>query len=151
MTGFKHWLAIASAAIIMSAVMSSGSALADRWVKIKRSKHGQYVTYAKINDAKVIALIDTGASSIALSYEDAENAGLHPFRLKFDRRVRTANGIARAAQVTIRLVVVDTIIMRDVEGLVMPKGAMRGTLLGMSFLNRLTAFSFERGVLHLEE
>lgn len=127
------------------------SVMADRWVKIKRSKYGHYITHAQINDAKVIALIDTGASVIALSYEDAESAGLHPFRLKFDQPMRTANGIAKAARVRLGRVIVDKIIMRDVEGVVMPKGAMRGTLLGMSFLNRLTAFSFDRGVLHLEE
>lgn len=125
--------------------------MADRYVKIKRSKGGHYWTFAKINDAKVAVLIDTGASIIALSYEDAERAGLNPFRLKYDKKLYTANGIARAAEVMIRQVVINSIIVRDVEGVVMPKGAMRGTLLGMSFLNRLTSFSFERGVLHLEE
>ena len=130
---------------------AQGLVMADRYVKINRSKHGHYITYAQINDAKVIALIDTGATDIALSYEDAERAGLHPFRLKFDKRVYTANGIAKVAKVNLRRVIVDKIIVHDVDGVVMPKGAMRGVLLGMSFLNRLTSFSFDRGVLHLEE
>lgn len=125
--------------------------MADRWIKIERSKGGHYWTFAQINDAKVAVLIDTGASGIALSYEDAERAGLHPFRLKFDKKVYTANGPVWVAEVNLRQVVIETIIVRDVRGFVMPKGRMRGTLLGMSFLNRLTSFSFERGVLVLEE
>ena len=126
--------------------------LADRYVKIKRSKYGHYVTYIRVNDAKVVALVDTGASDISLTYEDAEKAGLHPFRMKFNKRYYTANGIAYGAQVKLRQVIVDDkIIMRDVKGSVMQKGASRVSLLGMSFLNRLTAFSFDRGTLILEE
>ncbi len=126
--------------------------LADRYVKIERSQHGHYVTYIRVNDAKVVALVDTGASDISLTYEDAEKAGLHPFRLKFNKRYYTANGIAYGAQVKLRQVIVDDkIIMRDVKGSVMQKGASRVSLLGMSFLNRLTAFSFDRGTLVLEE
>ncbi len=147
--GFDHHDAAEQAAF--NGVAMHDIVLADRYVKINRSKYGHYVTYAKINDAKVIALIDTGATDIALSYEDAERAGLHPFRLKFDKRVYTANGITKVAQVNLKRVIVDKIIVYNVDGVVMQKGAMRGVLLGMSFLNRLTSFSFERGVLHLEE
>ncbi|MGI9462348.1 MAG: retropepsin-like aspartic protease family protein, partial [Aestuariivirgaceae bacterium] len=68
--------------------------LANRWVEIGPSKYGHFITRIDINGAQVAALIDTGASVVALSYEDAERAGLNPFRLKFDRKVSTANGIA---------------------------------------------------------
>jgi len=125
--------------------------MGSRWVEIGPSKYGHYITRANINGAKVAALIDTGASVVALSYEDAERAGLNPFRLKFDRRVRTANGIANAAPVTLNLVVVEGISVKNVEGMVMRKGAMRGTLLGMSFLRRLHGFRLERGTLYLED
>jgi aspartyl protease family protein len=37
-----------------------------------------------------------------------------------------------------------------VEGLVLQKGAMRGTLLGMSFLGRLKSFSVQDGKLILK-
>ncbi len=126
--------------------------LADRYVKIKRSKYGHYLTYVEVNDAKIVALVDTGASDFSLTYEDAEKAGLHPFRLKFNKRYYTANGVAYGAEVQLRQVVVDgRIIMRDVKGSVMQKGASRISLLGMTFLNRLTSFSFDRGTLVLEE
>ncbi|MGQ0485847.1 MAG: hypothetical protein ACT4SY_10920 [Hyphomicrobiales bacterium] len=39
----------------------------------------------------------------------------------------------------------------DVEGVVLPEGALRGSLLGMSYLGRLRSFRIEDGVLHLED
>jgi aspartyl protease family protein len=39
----------------------------------------------------------------------------------------------------------------DVDGLVLPEGALRGTLLGMSFLSRLKTFKVEDGVLYLRD
>ena len=125
--------------------------IGSRWVEIGASQYGHYITRVDINGAKVAALIDTGASVVALSYEDAERAGLNPFRLKFDRRVSTANGVTKAAPVTLDLVVIEGIAVKNVEGMVMRKGAMRGTLLGMSFLRRLSGFRVERGTLYLED
>ena len=122
-----------------------------RWVEIDASKYGHYITRAKINGAKVAALIDTGASVVAMSYEDAERAGLNPSRLSFDQKVGTANGISSAATVMLDRVVVEGISVRNVEGLVMRRGAMRGTLLGMSFLHRLSDFRIARGTLYLED
>lgn len=132
-------------------VLPDDPLLANRWVEIGPSKYGHFITRIKINGAKVAALIDTGASVVALSYEDAERAGLNPFRLKFDRKVSTANGITHAAEVTLDLVVVEGISVTNVDGMVMRKGAMRGTLLGMSFLRRLSGFRVERGTLYLED
>jgi aspartyl protease family protein len=87
---------------------------------------------------------------VALSYEDAERVGLKPKNLTFDVGVSTANGIAKAARVLLREVEIDNVRVDDVEGLVLPKGAMRGTLLGMSFLSRLKSFSVEDGRLILK-
>ncbi len=126
-------------------------AMGSRWVEISASQYGHYITRVQVNGTNVWALIDTGASSVALSYEDAEKVGLNPFRLRFNRRVRTANGVAKAAKVNLKLVTVEGIIVKNVEGMVMPKGAMRGTLLGMSFLRRLNGFRVEQGILYLEE
>jgi aspartyl protease family protein len=64
--------------------------------------------------------------------------------------VSTANGQAMAARVTLRRVEIDGVRVDDVEGMVMPEGAMRGSLLGMSFLSRLSGFKVEDGVLHLK-
>jgi aspartyl protease family protein len=96
-------------------------------------------------------LVDTGASKVALSYEDADRVGLNPFVLRFDQPVATANGIVQAALITLQSVEIGNLVVYDVEGLVLPQGAMRGTLLGMSFLNRLSGFRISEGTLYLEQ
>jgi aspartyl protease family protein len=122
-----------------------------RFVEIRAGDHGHYITTASIDHMPVEVLVDTGASKVALSYEDAERIGLHPFALHFDQPVATANGIVEAAVVTLRRIEIQNVIVHDVEGMVLPQGAMRGTLLGMSFLNRLSGFRMSEGTLYLEE
>jgi aspartyl protease family protein len=118
--------------------------------ELKAAGNGHFVTSADINNKSVSVLVDTGASVVALSYEDAEKVGLRPRNLTFDISVSTANGVAKAARVMLREVEIDSVRVHDVQGLVMPKGAMRGTLLGMSFLSRLQSFSVENGRLILK-
>jgi aspartyl protease family protein len=94
--------------------------------------------------------VDTGASAVALSYEDASRIGLKPRNLKYDVKVSTANGEGRAARVMLREVEIGSVRVQNVEGLVLQEGALRGTLLGMSFLGRLRSFKIEDGKLILK-
>jgi aspartyl protease family protein len=118
--------------------------------ELKAGNGGHFVTTADINNRSIEVLVDTGASAVALSYEDAERLGLRPGSLKYDVDVSTANGIGKAARVTLREVEIDSIRVSNVDGLVLPRGALRGTLLGMSFLGRLRSFSVENGRLILK-
>ncbi len=120
-------------------------------VTIKGHSNGHFITTAHINNRPIKVLVDTGASAVALSYEDARKAGINPFRLNFNIPVSTANGIAKAAEVTLRHVEIENVRVNDVRGMVLQKGAMRGTLLGMSFLGRLRSFKVENGELHLRD
>ena len=97
---------------------------------------GHFITTADINGREIKVLVDTGATAVALSYEDAEAAGLKPHSLDFTVRVSTANGEGKAARVKLRHVMINSVKVRDVDGLVLQEGAMNGTLLGMSFLAR---------------
>jgi aspartyl protease family protein len=118
--------------------------------ELKANKTGHFVTSADINGSAVQVLVDTGATVVALSYEDAADIGLHPGSLDFNVPVSTANGVAQAARVKIDLISIDGIEVEDVEGLVLPEGALQGTLLGMSFLSRLGSFKVEDGILYLK-
>ena len=122
-----------------------------RMIEIRAGDHGHYVTTASIEHMPVSVLVDTGASKVALSYEDAERIGLKPFALRFDQPVATANGVVEAATVTLRRIEIDNVVVHDVDGMVLPQGAMRGTLLGMSFLSRLRGFRMSDGTLYLEQ
>jgi aspartyl protease family protein len=119
--------------------------------ELKADRNGHYVTEADINGSTIAVMVDTGATGVALSYEDAEKVGLRPRGLDFDIPINTANGVVKAARVTLRRVEVDNVRVRDVDGLVLPEGAMRGSLLGMSFLGRLSSFKIENGVLYLRD
>jgi aspartyl protease family protein len=119
--------------------------------EIKAADNGHFFTRAEIGKATLDVLVDTGATAVAMSYEDADDAGLSPRSLDYDIPVMTANGMAKAARVMIDKVEVDGVEVRNVEGYVMPEGAMKGTLLGMSFLSKLSGFKVERGVLYLED
>jgi aspartyl protease family protein len=118
--------------------------------ELKAVDNGHFVTEAEINRHTIRVLVDTGASAVALSYEDAQAAGLHPNSLDFDVPVATANGVTKAARVMLDQVEIDGVGVSDVEGMVMPRGAMEGSLLGMSFLGKLRSFKVEDGVLHLK-
>ena len=119
--------------------------------ELKADPNGHYFAEADINGTSVAVMIDTGATGVALSYDDAEKVGLHPHGLDFDTPIATANGVVKAARVQLRRVEVDNVRVRDVEGLVLPDGAMQGSLLGMSFLSRLSSFKIENGVLYLRD
>lgn len=119
--------------------------------ELKSAGNGHFVTTASINNRDVRVLVDTGASFVALSYEDAKTVGLRPGSLDYDVPLSTANGITQGARVVLDKVEVDGVRVIDVEGIVLPEGAMNGTLLGMSFLSKLSSFRVEDGVLTLKE
>ncbi|CAN5442249.1 TIGR02281 family clan AA aspartic protease [soil metagenome] len=119
--------------------------------ELKATNAGHYIADAEINGTVLKVMVDTGASAVVMSYEDADEIGLWPRSLDYDVPVATANGMLKAARVTLRRVDVDNVTVRDVEGLVLPEGVMSGTLLGMSFLNRLSSFRVEDGVLYLRD
>lgn len=118
--------------------------------ELKAGDNGHFTTDAEINNRRIHVLVDTGATAVALSYEDANKAGLRPSSLKYDIKVQTANGVALAAEVNLDEVEIDGVRVHDVRGMVLQKGALKGTLLGMSYLSRLRGFSVENGKLILK-
>ncbi|HLA02414.1 MAG TPA: TIGR02281 family clan AA aspartic protease [Aestuariivirga sp.] len=118
--------------------------------ELKAGQNGHFIVKAEINGTRIKVLVDTGASAVALSYEDASDVGLHPKNLDFNVPVSTANGMTKAAGVSLEKVEINGVRVSDVQGLVMPEGVMRGSLLGMSFLSKLKSFKVEDGVLYLK-
>jgi aspartyl protease family protein len=118
--------------------------------ELKAGAMGHYLVRAQINHSDIDVMVDTGASVVALSYEDAEKAGLHPRSLDYNVPVATANGVVNAARVKLDRVEIDTVRVENVDAMVLPHGALNGTLLGMSFLSKLDSFKSEAGVLTLK-
>ncbi len=118
--------------------------------ELKAKTDGHFYAKAEINGSMITVVVDTGASAVAMPYKDADRAGLRPRSLNYNIPVATANGMIKAAEVTLRKVEINGVKVNDVRGLVMPEGALGVTLLGMSYLSRLQGFSIEDGVLKLK-
>ena len=104
---------------------------------------------AMIDGTPLRLLVDTGASSVVLNRRDAVRLGLSLDTLVFSRRTQTANGVGLGAPVRLREIRIQSIVVRDVPALV-NKAPMSSSLLGMSFLERLSGFAVENGTLTLE-
>jgi aspartyl protease family protein len=108
-----------------------------RIVEIARGQGGGFPITAHVNGARVTMLLDTGASSVVLTQDDAKAAGLPLEVLNYSVNVETANGRTRAAPVTLDQIAIGAITEKSVPALVAQPGLLRTSLLGMSFLNRL--------------
>ena len=133
------------AEIIPGHVISHG-----RTVEVARTSAGDFDISARINGVHVPMVLDTGASSVVLTQQDAKAAGLPLEVLNYTVSIDTANGRTRAAQVTLDRLAVGGLEERSVEALIVQPGQLRTSLLGMSFLNRLQSWqvSGDRLILH---
>jgi aspartyl protease family protein len=139
----------ASSLVSALLVLSAGPAAVADNARLSMSGNGHFMTKAEVNGRSIRVMVDTGASTVALSHEDARKAGFRPDDLDFDAPVSTANGVVKAARVKIDRIEVGSIMVENVEGMVLPEGALSGSLLGMSFLRRLDSYEVKDGVLHL--
>jgi aspartyl protease family protein len=122
-----------------------------RIVEIRAAAHGHYLASAEVNGRAIEVLVDSGASLVALTYDDARRAGLSVRDSDYTRRVSTANGIARVAPVVLDRVSVGPITVSNVPAAVTEPGALATSLLGMSFLSRLQRVDMRAGTLVLQE
>jgi aspartyl protease family protein len=120
-------------------------------VELKADNGGHFTTVAQINGRPVEVMVDTGASIVALSYSDAERAGVFVRPSDFTQRVNTANGVARIAPVVLDSVSIGDVTLYDVRAAVSEPGRLQTTLLGMTFLSRLARTEMRNGVLVLEQ
>ena len=141
-----------AAALLVVGMVAAGTvptpALAG-WTELKAGRNGHFVARAHINNTEVTALIDTGASVVAIPYEEAERLGLQPAFMDFNLPVWTANGRTKAAETVLREVEIDGVVARDVRAMVLPKGALRHVLIGMSFLSKLRRYEVNGDTLRL--
>ncbi|MFT4718663.1 MAG: aspartyl protease family protein [Rickettsiales bacterium] len=119
-----------------------------RAITINKANDGHFYLNTIINGQKIQFLVDTGASSVALILDDAKKIGINLNEIKFNKVYHTANGKAYGASITLDHVIVDNIKFKKVSASIMSSD-MGISLLGMSFLNRLTKFEFKNNNLIL--
>lgn len=113
-----------------------------------RAPDGHYYLTAEVNGAAIRFLVDTGATDIFLSREDAIAAGLDPANLAFIGSAMTANGEVRTAPVRLESIRLGPHEDRGLRAFV-NAGEMRESLLGMTYLQRFSSVEIRQGALIL--
>jgi len=141
---------IARAGDTVSEMLRKRATPAARAVQIPRGQSGEFALVARINGVRAPMVIDTGATSVVLTYETAKAAGLPLELLEYDVDVETAGGHTKAARLTLDRLAIGKLVERSVPALVVPHGQMKTNLLGMSFLDRLESWEVhaDRLMLH---
>ena len=121
----------------------------ERAVRIKRRPDGHFIARTELNGFALAMLVDTGASTVVLKPTDAQKLGIDVDRLRYSVPVQTANGTTFAAPIKLKRVKVGPIQFTEIDALVSKPGALRDSLLGMSFLNRLKSYEFSGDFLTL--
>jgi aspartyl protease family protein len=106
---------------------------------IAKSPDGHFWADADVDGHSLHFLVDTGATAVALTSDDARTLGIDPTTLTYSYSVMTANGPARAAAVKLGLVSVGRAEVADVDAFVIDKG-LQTSLLGMTYLGKLSKF-----------
>jgi len=117
-------------------------------ISFRANAQGHFVVEADVGGTAVRFLVDTGASDVSLSPADAERLGFDLTRLDYTRRYQTANGIIHGAPVRLPRVAIGPIALDDLRASV-NQATMKHSLLGMSFLERLSGYEVAREVLTL--
>ena len=116
---------------------------------IPKSSDGHFWVDGEVNGRTVRFLVDTGATAVALTPKDAERLGIEPSDLHYGYKVVTAGGQIRAASVRLASITVAGARLENIDALVIEKG-LDTSLLGMTYLGRLSRFEATRGALVLQ-
>ena len=146
--GFRHEVSMITDRFVAALLPYKGQVI-DGAVAISAGRHGHFVLEANVDGQDIRFLIDTGASDVVLSPADALRLGFDPGKLRFTRTYRTANGTVKGAPVRLARVAIGPIVIKEVRASV-NGAAMERSLLGMSFLGRLSGYEVSGGRLVLK-
>lgn len=104
-------------------------------IEVPRARDGHYYLTLLVNGVPVNFMVDTGASQIVLTEEDARRIGIDTAELAYVGRAMTANGEVRTAPVRLERVEIGPVRERNLRAWV-NEGELEQSLLGMSWLRR---------------
>jgi len=111
----------------------------------RADRRGHFSMTATVNGAPIRLVVDTGASLVALTLDDASAAGIGRGELVFNQSTQTANGRTRFAPITLREIRIEQLSIENVPAAVIEN--LDQSLLGMSFLRRLKSFEIRESAL----
>ncbi len=106
-------------------------------ITVPRARDGHFYLTLQLDGVPVRFVVDTGATDVVLSQDDARRVGIDPGALVYAGRAGTANGEVATALATIGTVQLEDITDRNMAVRV-NGGEMDGSLLGMSYLRRFS-------------
>lgn len=121
----------------------------DGQIEVPMAADGYYHLTAEVNGVALRFVVDTGATSIVLTQSDAARVGLDPDRLAYIGQAQTANGAVATAPVRLDTLSLGPFTDANVRAVV-NRGALDGSLMGMSYLTRFAKVEFDgtRMILH---
>jgi aspartyl protease family protein len=122
---------------------------AGRSIAIDADPRGHFVAAFKVNGRPMQAMIDTGATLVALNVSTARRAGIRLAPADFTHEVETANGRVKVALVTLDRLEIGRIELDGIQAIVVGDRALDTNLVGMNFLKRLGRYQVENGRLLL--
>ncbi|MEO0467005.1 MAG: TIGR02281 family clan AA aspartic protease [Pseudomonadota bacterium] len=117
---------------------------------LKLENDGHYWASAAVDGTAVRFMVDTGASTVALTYNDAQRIGIRLAPEDFRWTINTAGGEVMGASVRLDEISIGRVTVRNVEAMVLREGLTQ-SLLGMTFLSQLESYEFRRGHLIMRQ
>jgi aspartyl protease family protein len=112
-----------------------------RQIALAADPRGHFFVDAVVNGRQISFMVDTGATSVALTEATARRLNIRPTAADYAKaRTGTANGVIGVAPVILDRVRIGPISVSNVQAMVVPGEALQTNLLGMSFLKELRRF-----------
>lgn len=134
--------------VISATVMPRQTQLEGGVISVPADNSGHYQLVLQVNDTPVKFVVDTGATDMVLSADDAQRVGIEVDRLVYTGRAQTANGTVRLAPVRLDRVVLGDFIQRN-QSAVVNEGELNQSLLGISYLRHFQRIEIANGQLLL--
>lgn len=131
----------APAAPVADAASGQSVNALDRSIELTRDQNGYFYADVQINNQNVHMLVDTGATVIALSREDARTAGIATSIGMSDVVGEGADGAVKGEQVTLDRVELGDKTVEGLPAIVLNSGGQ--SLLGQSFLSKFSSVHIE--------
>ena len=120
-------------------------------ISIAADPQGHFFVEPIVNGTRLKMMVDTGASLVVLSKDDARRIGISPAPGDFTTQAATANGVVLVAPVVLKEVSIGEVAVHNVPAAVFPDNKLQVGLLGMSFLAKLSHFEVAGGRLVLKQ
>ncbi|WP_306227993.1 retropepsin-like aspartic protease family protein [Bosea beijingensis] len=148
---YTHWLAPrlvdeAPAVAVAASPQKAPGSRVPTTLAVAADYRGHYIVHPSVDNYRIKMMVDTGASIVALTAADARALGITDDLSTRNRvRLSTANGTVTGFRAMLREIRLGDIVVRNVDAVVLPPGALSMSLLGNSFLSKLLGYEVQTG------